>query len=1219
MTTRYYGHKSFFQGRSKGVARAKEGSRHTLGIPNEYGKSKPRVWLEYGWSMARVWLEANILFPRWEQNIPTLGTKHSHVGNKTGLRFVVILLLMLVVGVDTVWGQTTYTFYVINNSGRQSVKSTASVESTSTVLDAFKTTASVLSPLIVSDADYYFYDTEADAIAATGFTSGGGNGLSTVATIDSNNDNTIYVRYFFDASSCSIDLTGTVYYNIKVGGRYLAFNNNRGNRPATVNIEDSDPALKSLGLTSNLNYIWTLTGGDPYNITITNVYKTGGVLWEPWDASQAYNMWVKPIEGTIDSDNTYKNTISGKPYSTVCSFIWSSNKSGSLMAAATTSFIQPNNSGYYAYLTSSTQADLSKNNPLLKQVANAAAEAVTLTPLKCATPTITYDNSTGDVTIETATEGAAIYYTTDGSTTPTSSSTLYSAPFSIANTTTIQAIAIKSGFNDSEVITQTIVVNPVIDPIASVTYNGSEQEPAVTVKDGETPIDEDEYEVTYTNNKNVGTATITITGKDGGNYILSGSTTFTITKAPVTVTADAKSKGYGDADPTLTFTATGLLGSDTEANAFTGALSRESGEAKGTYAITQGTLTSTNYEISFTGAYLTITNKTLTITAGSDSKVYDGTALTNNTYTNTSLLAGDAIESVTVSGSQTNAGSSANVPSGAVIKNGSNENVTANYEITYVNGTLTVTPRPVTITADSDTKEYDGTALTKNTYTNTALLEGHSLTSVTVTGSQTVAGSSANVPSAAVIMNGETDVTENYAPKYVNGTLEVTQKALTITADDATKVYDGTPLTKSTYTNTVLATGDAIESVTFTGSQTDVGNSSNVPSAAVIKNGSNETVTASYAITYTNGTLAVTPASVTVTADDASKTYGDTDPTLTATVTGLVNNEPESLITITSVSRTEGENAGNYTITPAGDATQGNYAVSYVTGTFTIIPKVLGDGTRAAEGMIITMTDNGSGGYTVTVKDGATTLTEDTHYTLTTEDDVVTITGIGNYSGSARLVYANAAFATPDAEHVPSKDGYAAVYVSAMDVLAPSSVTVYVVKKVNATIGTVTVTEIGYIPEGVPVLLVADNNQTGFAASPVDFNETTPISDAVRNSNKLQIAPASGVTVAAKEAYVLYKGEFVLTLAGTISAGKIFLYNPNYTPAGGGAGVKILRFVVEDEDPDGINEELRIKNEEYDDGIYDLSGRKINSQFSILNSQFKKGIYITNGRKVYVK
>ena len=92
-------------------------SKHTLGILNEYGKSKPRVWVEYGWSMVRVWLEANILFPRREQNIPTLGTKHSHVGNKTGLRLFVTLLLMMVMGVSGVKA-TDYYYFIVNKSGK---------------------------------------------------------------------------------------------------------------------------------------------------------------------------------------------------------------------------------------------------------------------------------------------------------------------------------------------------------------------------------------------------------------------------------------------------------------------------------------------------------------------------------------------------------------------------------------------------------------------------------------------------------------------------------------------------------------------------------------------------------------------------------------------------------------------------------------------------------------------------------------------------------------------------------------------------------------------------------------------------------------------------------------------------------------------------------------------------------------------------------------------
>lgn len=61
--------------------------------------------------------------------------------------------------------------------------------------------------------------------------------------------------------------------------------------------------------------------------------------------------------------------------------------------------------------------------------------------------------------------------------------------------------------------------------------SGKEISPGVTVRDGENEIPETEYGVSYENNKNAGTATVTVTDKEGGNYTVSGSTTFQIQKA----------------------------------------------------------------------------------------------------------------------------------------------------------------------------------------------------------------------------------------------------------------------------------------------------------------------------------------------------------------------------------------------------------------------------------------------------------------------------------------------------------------------------------------------------------------------------------------------------------------------------------------------------------------------------------------------------------------
>jgi len=68
---------------------------------------------------------------------------------------------------------------------------------------------------------------------------------------------------------------------------------------------------------------------------------------------------------------------------------------------------------------------------------------------------------------------------------------------------------------------------------SSYTYDGSEKNPKVTVKDKEIgkTVSETEYTVSYTDNVNAGTATVTVTDKEGGNYKVSGSKTFTINKA----------------------------------------------------------------------------------------------------------------------------------------------------------------------------------------------------------------------------------------------------------------------------------------------------------------------------------------------------------------------------------------------------------------------------------------------------------------------------------------------------------------------------------------------------------------------------------------------------------------------------------------------------------------------------------------------------------------
>ena len=103
-------------------------------------------------------------------------------------------------------------------------------------------------------------------------------------------------------------------------------------------------------------------------------------------------------------------------------------------------------------------------------------------------------------------------------------------------------------------------------------------------------------------------------------------------------------------------------------------------------------------------------------------------------------------------------------------------------------GKLTVNPitTPIVVTAGSDTKEYDGTELTKNTYTNTdgVLLPGDML-EVTITGSQKFVGSSNNAVSNVKVMRNGEDITSNYTMgTHVNGVLEVTSAEQPLAIED---------------------------------------------------------------------------------------------------------------------------------------------------------------------------------------------------------------------------------------------------------------------------------------------------------------------------------------------------------------------------------------------------------------------------------------------------
>lgn len=101
-----------------------------------------------------------------------------------------------------------------------------------------------------------------------------------------------------------------------------------------------------------------------------------------------------------------------------------------------------------------------------------------------------------------------------------------------------------ANYSDTQPTTLTATISPktVTNPTitlseTSYVYDGNVKKPTVTVKDGSTTIPTSEYTVSYSNNVNVGNATVTIKDKDGGNYIVNGTAYFAITDASANFTA----------------------------------------------------------------------------------------------------------------------------------------------------------------------------------------------------------------------------------------------------------------------------------------------------------------------------------------------------------------------------------------------------------------------------------------------------------------------------------------------------------------------------------------------------------------------------------------------------------------------------------------------------------------------------------------------------------
>ena len=569
----------------------------------------------------------------------------------------------------------------------------------------------------------------------------------------------------------------------------------------------------------------------------------------------------------------------------------------------------------------------------------------------------------------------------------------------------------------------------VSDPQGHV-YDGLEHKEELEVKD----IFRDvilsagtDYDVAYSTKDftNVGKIIITITGK--GNYTGTFDRTYEITPATLTVTTPSVNKVYDGTPLTAEGTISGFVNKETATFTTTGSQT-EVGSSSNTYSIEwDGTAKSSNYKISETVGTLTVTENEneIVVTTKHSSYTYDGLAH-GTEVTVSDLPKGYSLEKAASSATATDVTTAIEATCDTlVIKNAEGKDVTNNLKITKVPGSITITPATLTVTMPSANKVYDGTPLTADG-TISGFVNNETAT-FTTTGSQTEVGNSKNTYS--IKWNGTAKST-NYQISEAVGTLTVTQQS--IDPEDPENNYNG--VTINNPSNSVYdgkehkwspAVTDKEGNALVEGTDYEV-----TYSTSDFRNVTGTiTVTITGIGNYTGKvtrTYEITPKAYTVTTESANKVYDGTALTAGGKIEGIVDGEDVEF-KVTGSQTNKGTSKNTYSLKWNGSAIETDYKLEKESiGDLTVTEQTIDPGKDPDNpnpnysGVTINKPSNKvydgkehKWSPAVTDKEG-NALVEGTDYTVeystsdftnVTGTITVTITGIGNYTGTVTRTY----------------------------------------------------------------------------------------------------------------------------------------------------------------------------------------------------------------------
>ena len=448
------------------------------------------------------------------------------------------------------------------------------------------------------------------------------------------------------------------------------------------------------------------------------------------------------------------------------------------------------------------------------------------------------------------------------------------------------------------------------------------------------------YNTTATAKSDVGTYPIKQTGATAQNYVFDYEDgTLTVNKAPLTMTANDKTMTYGSKVPTLDATYEGLKNNETmpawtTEPTLTTTATPTSRVAQ--YPIIVSNAVTKNYDLTIHNGTLTIEKAALTAKVDNKSRLY-GDTNPQFTLTYTGLKNGETVPEWDQQPSfETAATTLSNVGSYAVsLKNA----VAVNYDITPVEGTLTVNKAPLRVTPKDATRKY-GEENPKFELLYEGLKNSENMPEWTTEPVITTnATKSSSVGEYTIQVNNAE--ARNYTLEKGNGTLTITKVPLTVKLLDATRKYGTTnPNFELSYTGLVndetTPAWTTYPTITTTaGEKSDVGEYPITATGGELKNYEADGIA--------SGVLTVTPASLVVRAQDASRYYFEENPQLNYICTGFVQGDNVSLFTVKpqlSTTATLQSPAGVYPI-EVGGAEIKNYQLTYENGQLTVDKRML--------------------------------------------------------------------------------------------------------------------------------------------------------------------------------------------------------------------------------------------------------------------------------------